>query len=118
MHGELIGLEKEPSRSGRAQTFPIQVGGDPNAEKGLQPTLSGRRGARTLPFSQDTFRLISQKLYLHGSIARVVNRSDVPIFSRAEVYMGSEEGSTYANYSKQNIISSFIKTIRKLKVRM
>ncbi|KAI1086954.1 hypothetical protein F5B19DRAFT_477315 [Rostrohypoxylon terebratum] len=98
MHDELNGLERESLKSGRVQTFPPQVGGDLNAEKGLQPSSCGRRGARTLPFSQGTFRLISQKLYLHGSIARVVNRSDIPIFSRAEINMSSEEGSTYATY--------------------
>ncbi|KAI1456405.1 hypothetical protein F4805DRAFT_458829 [Annulohypoxylon moriforme] len=95
---DLIALEKELPRSERAQTFPIPVGGAPNAEKGLQPTLSGRRGARTLPFSIDTFRLISQRLCLHGSIARVVNRSDVPVFFRAEVQMGLPEGPTYPAY--------------------
>lgn len=98
MCDELTDLEKGHLKSVRAQTFPAQVGGDPNAEKGLQPTESGRRVARTLPFSQDTFRLISQKLYLHGSIARVINRSDVPIFSRAEIHMSSEEGPTYPTY--------------------
>lgn len=118
MCDELTDLEKGHLKSVRAQTFPAQVGGDPNAEKGLQPTESGRRVARTLPFSQDTFRLISQKLYLHGSIARVINRSDVPIFSRAEIHMSSEEGPTYPTYSKQTIILSFIDTIGKLKVKM
>ncbi|KAH6987183.1 hypothetical protein EDB80DRAFT_178465 [Ilyonectria destructans] len=44
-------------------------------------TASGRRGVRTLPFSRETFKLISERFYTHSSIARVISRSDVPFFS-------------------------------------
>ncbi|KAI0838814.1 hypothetical protein F5Y06DRAFT_266613 [Hypoxylon sp. FL0890] len=98
MRDEFDGLEKGLSRSDRASTFPIEVGGAPNAEKGLQPSLSGRRSARTLPFSLEIFRSISKRLCLHGSIARVVSRSDVPIFSRAELQMGLPGGPAYPAY--------------------
>ena len=92
--------EKGLSKSERSMSFPIEVGGTPNAEKGLQPGLSGRRSARTLPFSLETFKLISKRLCLHGSIARVISRSDVPVFSRAELLMGLPGGSTYPAYGK------------------
>ncbi|KAI1136870.1 hypothetical protein F5Y05DRAFT_414590 [Hypoxylon sp. FL0543] len=98
MRDELDGLEKGLSRSDRTMTFPIEVGGAPNAEKGLQPSLSGRRSARTLPFSLEIFRSISKRLCLHGSIARVISRSDVPVFSRAELQMGLPGGPTYPAY--------------------
>ncbi|KAI0110207.1 hypothetical protein F4814DRAFT_395618 [Daldinia grandis] len=54
-------------------------------EKKPFPGTGGRRNVRTLPFSKDTFELISERLYLHGSIAQVVNRSDVPHFSFTRV---------------------------------
>lgn len=82
----------------RAVTFPAKVGGAPNAERGLLPSPNGRRSARTLPFSLDTFRSISIKFCLHGSIARVINRSDVPIFSRAELRIELSDGRTYLAY--------------------
>ncbi|KAI1383039.1 uncharacterized protein F4822DRAFT_90772 [Hypoxylon trugodes] len=64
----------------------------------LPPNLGGRRGARVLPFSVETFRSISNKFCLHNSIARVVNRADVPIFSREELEMGQSGGSKYPAY--------------------
>ncbi|KAI2616117.1 hypothetical protein GGS26DRAFT_453179 [Hypomontagnella submonticulosa] len=87
-----------PLKSERAASFPITVGGAPNAESGLLPSSGGRRSVRTLPFSFTTFRSISQKFCLHSSIARVINRSDVPIFSRAELEMGTPDGQTYPAY--------------------
>ncbi|KAI1774288.1 hypothetical protein F4818DRAFT_419474 [Hypoxylon cercidicola] len=88
----------EKASLSRPVSFPAEVGGSPNAEKGLLPSPNGRRSARTLPFSLDTFKIISKNLYLHGSIARVVNRSDVPIFSRAELQMKLSDGETYSAY--------------------
>ncbi|KAI1370661.1 hypothetical protein F4677DRAFT_437808 [Hypoxylon crocopeplum] len=85
-------------KTSRAMSFPIEVGGAPNAERGLVSSLSGRRSARTLPFSLNTFRSISEKFCLHGSIARIVSRSDVPVFSRVELQMGPPEGPTYPAY--------------------
>ncbi|OTA57626.1 hypothetical protein K449DRAFT_355104 [Hypoxylon sp. EC38] len=93
---ELAGFEKGLSE--RSMSFPMEVGGAPNAEKGLQPSLSGRRSARTLPFSLETFKSISKRFCLHGSIARVVSRSDVPVFSRAELQMGLPERPAYPAY--------------------
>lgn len=47
----------------------------------------GRQTLRKLPFSQPTFRLITEKFYTHGSIARAINRADIPVFSSADVKM-------------------------------
>lgn len=47
----------------------------------------GRQTLRKLPFSQPTFRLITEKFYTHGSIARAISRSDIPVFSSADVRM-------------------------------
>lgn len=60
------------------------------SEEGFQ---GGKRTARTLPFSQKTFGLITKRFYTHGSIARVVSRADVPAFEAAEVHMGDAAGS-------------------------
>ncbi|KAF4972993.1 hypothetical protein FSARC_570 [Fusarium sarcochroum] len=46
-----------------------------------------RREVRTLPFSQKTFRCISHAFHTHGSIARAISRSDVPVFSCEEAIM-------------------------------
>jgi len=48
---------------------------------------ANRDGLRTLPFSPDTFRRLSIKLSMHGEIARVVSRADIPVFSHSEVTM-------------------------------
>lgn len=47
----------------------------------------GRRGVRTVPFSKDTFEKVSNDFHTHASIARVVSRSDVPLFSYDRVNM-------------------------------
>ena len=72
----------------------------PVLEKGVSDlSTAGSRGGthevRYLPFVDDIFRLIGKKFHVHGSIARVVSRADVPIFSRSEVIMstGDEKGS-------------------------
>ncbi|ORY58784.1 uncharacterized protein BCR38DRAFT_69850 [Pseudomassariella vexata] len=87
-----------PSKLERSATFPDEVGVMPDSEKGPVPSQNGRRSASTMPFSMETFKLISRRFFMHGSIARVVNRSDVPIFSRAELHMGSPEGPAYPAY--------------------
>ncbi|KAF2635192.1 hypothetical protein P280DRAFT_523289 [Massarina eburnea CBS 473.64] len=48
---------------------------------------TGRRGVRTLPFAPNTFRAISQSFHVHGSIARVISRADVPVFTCEKVNM-------------------------------
>jgi len=68
------------SKSGRAISFP-----DENEK--IAHSNSGQRSVRTLPFSKETFREISKRLFIHGSISRVVSRADVPVFMRAEVDM-------------------------------
>ncbi|OTA99816.1 hypothetical protein M426DRAFT_67072 [Hypoxylon sp. CI-4A] len=58
----------------------------------------GHRATRIVPFSSETFQLISDRFYMHGSIAKVVNRSDVPTFSRAKSQMSSSGGPSYPVY--------------------
>lgn len=58
------------------------------------PLGSGRRGVRTLPFSENVFRLITKRFYTHGSISRVISRADVQTFSCSEVEMGQPDGQT------------------------
>lgn len=62
------------------------------------PTSSGRRSVRTLPFSKDIFRLITRKFYTHASISRAISRADIPVFSSAEVLMGEPGGPTHPAY--------------------
>jgi hypothetical protein len=60
---------------------------------------SGSREVRNLPFEKDTFRDICKRFFIHPSIARVISRADVPLFSRAQVKIGSvdsEGGSQLA----------------------
>jgi hypothetical protein len=57
---------------------------------------SKRRGVRTLPFSKTTFRRLTRALRIHGSIAKAVSRSDVPMFSFDQVEMG-EQAPAYGN---------------------
>jgi hypothetical protein len=53
-----------------------------------------------MPFSQETFRLITKKFYIHSSIARVISRADIPVFSSAEIQMGEEDGQMYNAYGE------------------
>ncbi|KAF4967946.1 hypothetical protein FSARC_4599 [Fusarium sarcochroum] len=57
-----------------------------------------RRGIRTLPFSQEAFRCITRAFYTHGSIAKVISRSDIPVFSYEETIM---EEPAYGKSSRQ-----------------
>jgi hypothetical protein len=61
-------------------------------------SMSGRRSLRTLPFSQQVFRRITRSFYTHSSIARVVSRADIPVFSSSEVVMGEAGGPAYPAY--------------------
>ena len=47
-----------------------------------------RRGLRSLPFSAETFRQMMKSLFIHGDIARVISRADIPAFSVSEIRMG------------------------------
>ncbi|KAK1657020.1 hypothetical protein BDP55DRAFT_687103 [Colletotrichum godetiae] len=46
-----------------------------------------KREVRELPFDQNTFRDICDRFFVHSSIARVISRADVPVFSRSYVTM-------------------------------
>jgi len=59
------------------------------------PLGSGRRGVRTLPFSENVFRAITKRFYIHGSISRVISRADVQTFSCSQVEMGDGHKSAY-----------------------
>ncbi|KAH8789951.1 hypothetical protein F5882DRAFT_493652 [Hyaloscypha sp. PMI_1271] len=59
---------------------------------------NGQRSVRTLPFSKDTFRLITTKFYVHSSIARVISRADVPVFSSSKIRMQDENGISHPTY--------------------
>lgn len=47
--------------------------------------VSPPEGIKCLPFSLETFRLISKHLSIHSGISKVVNRADVAVISTAEV---------------------------------
>ncbi|KAF1948779.1 hypothetical protein CC80DRAFT_599444 [Byssothecium circinans] len=53
------------------------------------PKPSFRRGVRTVPFGCNTFGSICRGLHIHGSIARVISRTDVPAFTCEKVLMGA-----------------------------
>ncbi|KAI1214228.1 uncharacterized protein F4807DRAFT_407124, partial [Annulohypoxylon truncatum] len=83
------GIEKNISTPNSQITldFAIKNGYSSNTQKEFLPSQGGSRKASILPFSRKTFESISQKLCIHGSIARVINRSDVPTFTRTQLYM-------------------------------
>lgn len=85
---EKKGLVMDPSK--RALTFASLAEKSP-----LTPLSKGHRSVRTLPFSEQVFRLIAERFYVHHSISAVVSRADVPSFSVAEVEMKDSKGSTY-----------------------
>lgn len=47
-----------------------------------------RKEVRTLPFARETFKAISEAFQTHGSIAKAISRSDVPMCSFDKVEMG------------------------------
>jgi hypothetical protein len=77
------------SRTQRTMTFSTLSEKPQAAFAGEASTaIRDRRIVRTLPFSKETFRDVTQKFYIHGSVARVVNRADMPVFSSTRVEMG------------------------------
>ncbi|KAJ4249058.1 hypothetical protein NW762_012390 [Fusarium torreyae] len=58
------------------------------------PGPGGQRIPRNLPFSDQSFRSITKKFYIHESITRVVNRADVSELSAVKVEMGEQNGRT------------------------
>ncbi|ORY00553.1 hypothetical protein BCR34DRAFT_546839 [Clohesyomyces aquaticus] len=54
----------------------------------------GSRDVRTLPFSSETFKILSRNFCTHGTIARVISRADIPYFSSETVVM-SEPAYVY-----------------------
>ncbi|KAK6958385.1 hypothetical protein Daesc_001184 [Daldinia eschscholtzii] len=67
-------------------------------EKATPLNKGGDRSVRNLPFSPKVFKLMSKNLYIHGSIARAISRSDVPHFSRAEIEVELEGRSRHPAY--------------------
>jgi hypothetical protein len=78
----------------RSTTLPYD-GGPKGAETAIPGPSSGERAVRTLPFDLETFRMIADRFFLHGSISKVVNRADVPIFTHASVWMGGGTDNAY-----------------------
>lgn len=60
----------------------------------------GQRSLKVLPFSRDTFLQISRKFYMHRSAVRTVSRSDIPVFSSADIQMGEGEGPRHPAYGE------------------
>ncbi|KAK8139412.1 hypothetical protein PG984_002792 [Apiospora sp. TS-2023a] len=58
-------------------------------------TGGGQRNLRTVPFSKETFRRITDTFYIHGSISAVISRADVPVFSSSQVLMKSDDGEMH-----------------------
>lgn len=85
------------SREQRTLTFAslVEKGPTDGQSPTVNPMGSGRRGVRTLPFSEGVFRMITKCFYTHGSISRVISRADVQTFSSSEVEMGEPDGPTY-----------------------
>ena len=72
----------------RENTFSALQEKDDLASRGAKkPISSGRRGVRTVPFSRGTFEQVTSSFHIHGSIARVVSRTDVPVFTCDKVTM-------------------------------
>jgi hypothetical protein len=89
-----------PSRSNtqRAMTFASAGEKVETMTTSQGANKNGRRSVRTLPFSKDTFRLITTKFYVHSSIARVISRADIPVFSSSKVRMQDENGISHPTY--------------------
>ncbi|TVY23264.1 hypothetical protein LHYA1_G007945 [Lachnellula hyalina] len=84
------------SRTQRTSTFASLAEKSPTDGSSPKNLLgSGRRGVRTLPFSEKVFRMITKNFHTHGSISRVISRADVQTFSCSEVEMGESDGPTY-----------------------
>jgi hypothetical protein len=79
----------------------LQETGKPASKSEQAPIPSGRRGVRTVPFSRETFEQITNGFHIHGSIARVVSRTDVPVFTCDKVIMTE---SSYGRVSSLIVI--------------
>ncbi|KAF2274430.1 uncharacterized protein EI97DRAFT_435263 [Westerdykella ornata] len=85
-----------PFKLRRAHTYAGLDGKQPmSAEGASQSRPGGNRNLRTLPFSYETFKFIAHSFHIHGSIARVVSRADVPYFSSEKAVM-SEPAYIYS----------------------
>ncbi|KAK8041734.1 hypothetical protein PG993_006257 [Apiospora rasikravindrae] len=62
------------------------------------PDTGGQRKLRTVPFSRNTFRQITDRFYTHGSISSVISRADVPIFSNTQLNMRDPSRLTHPAY--------------------
>jgi hypothetical protein len=92
-----------PGRSNTQRNFTLASLSEKNQTISPNPGFTNtksRRSVRTLPFSKDTFKLITKKFYTHNSIARDISRADIPVFSSAEVQMGEPDGPAYPAYGK------------------
>lgn len=79
--------EKDRSYSWPKMEKIVGGGGRPSA--GIHDIQGGgSQDVRQLPFEKETFSHICKKFFIHASIARVISRADVPLFSRAQVKMG------------------------------
>ncbi|KAI0182696.1 hypothetical protein EV127DRAFT_448982 [Xylaria flabelliformis] len=47
---------------------------------------------RTVPFSRNTFEMITKAFYVHSSISRAISRADMPVFSHTGAVMEDEDG--------------------------
>lgn len=69
---------------------------------------SANRGLRQVPFDQELFVEICRRFFVHGSISKVINRADVPHFSRFKTTVDiptAEKGRRQWDSSVQNAIS-------------
>ena len=82
-------------------------------EAGAKPGTGGSRGARTLPFSKETFRLITRNFHTHGSIARAVSRADVAMFSQDRIRM-TEQAYGKAEKLSHELLTNFALTLTSL----
>ncbi len=80
-------------------------------EAGKDMMSGGRRSVRTLPFSREVFHNVTQKFLVHGSIARCISRSDIPVFSSTQVEMGGPDGPKYSTYGVFQVALGFHNSI-------
>jgi hypothetical protein len=121
VYSDFMGSFDEKNRSyswpldGRILAGPVGGGMGPS-EESRQKFQGGTREVRQLPFEASTFRDICKKFHVYASISRVINRADVPLFSRAEAKMASSGTShptlgihtpnSLLNYCFANVLKS------------
>ncbi|KAF2003563.1 hypothetical protein P154DRAFT_573160 [Amniculicola lignicola CBS 123094] len=86
---EQANLKIQPKDSLRiASTFsPLQEKEQPVVGNTTSPKSIRPKGVRTVPFTRDTFELVTQSFYTHNSTARVISRTDVPAFMAEKLTM-------------------------------